>query len=147
MECGLWPFGFLIFLCLLIIIYGTFLTLISKNPENDDVLNREIFQLNGKSYSLWPITHFVLYFVLGYYCPCYWKEFTLIGVGWEAFESINGKDKSKHHVVSTNSGKQYTEWWSGSISDIIANSLGLASGILTGNYFRQEQETNKCTKC
>lgn len=148
MECALWALGILVFLCLMIIIYGSVLENLPVERENADILNSELFKIRGKSYSIWPVSHFVLYFILGYHCPCYWKELTLIGIGWEAFESINGSDKSKHHVVKTDAGKQYTDWWAGSISDIIANSLGLAFGIVAGNSMRKDPPlATECPSC
>lgn len=148
MECALWALGILIFLCILILVYGTVLEKAPGEREDIDVLNTEIFTVGGKSYSIWPISHFILYFILGYHCPCYWKEFTLIGVGWEVFESIKGDDKDKHHVVNTTNGKQYANWWAGSLSDIVANSLGLATGIIAGNSIRKDAPlSTECPSC
>lgn len=80
----------------------------------------------------WNITHFVLYFLLGYFYSGIQEMlfFTLIGIAFEIYEETK-KEFLKMFDVSN-------DWWKGNNTDIMSNSLGLILGnyvaYMTGKY-------------
>ena len=72
-----------------------------------------IYSLNG-----WSISHLLLYIVLGYLAPDYWKELILIGVLFEIYEYFLEFIMKYKYVTSK------------LISDSIINSLGVLIGVL-----------------
>lgn len=99
----------------------------------DKILNATIGKINDPvlcpvlpsgTVTGWSITHFVLYFLLGYFYSGIQEMFlfTLIGIAFEIFE-----DTKKEFLMMFNISN---DWWKGNNTDIMANSLGL----ITGNY-------------
>ena len=93
-------------------------------------------------YSLWPVSHFILYMFLGYLAPSWWLLWICLGILWELFEygcgqivkglqSKGGKianfgTKARKMIVM-----QYEEEWvCGNKSDILFNIVGLVFGIM-----------------
>jgi hypothetical protein len=139
-PCGAFTMKLMLGTALAIIIYGKILQKYSTNRETTDPLNSELISIKGKSYSWWPISHFLMHTIIGFFCPCYWKQAFLAGIGWEIFETASSSaPANKHHVVNKADGKlQYTDWWAGSNTDIVINGIGLATGIALGNLYRKQ---------
>jgi len=113
-----------------------------------DILNYTVFKINDVSYSLWPVSHFLLYFIIGLFCRDHWVFILFIGVLWEFFEYVFGnilyqndfieenedgivsfyKDKNIHTIKSKN---QYNKkWLTFNKTDIVFNTLGYISGLI-----------------
>ena len=76
----------------------------------------------------WAMSHFILYFILGYLYPDNLLLFTLIGVLWEFLEQCV-------HVKSLYDDEPIKEkWWVGKMSDIGVNSFGLILGNSISPY-------------
>ena len=109
-------------------------------------MNRVIFNLPviGKV-SGWPLSHFVLFLVLGLLFPGCDLLVLSIGVGWEIWEEIFGRyvvgDREKVPLFYSDSSKeedldiQYTRWWSGSLKDVGFNFVGFYFGKLVVHTF------------
>jgi len=121
---------------LLIIMYFFVLKIVFgiDNIPGNDFMNRMAFDLKitetlfgEKCCSMWPISHFILYFILGLLFPeC---DVLVLGLGilWEVFEGVFGTFENKlrnsgsekvKHVEYSNS------WWLGSYKDILFNFAG-----------------------
>ena len=139
--------------CLVIIIS------IIRHFTNKDIMSPTVFKsewmgsLTGESgvYSLWPISHFVLYVIIGFLAPSWWWLWILIGVLWELFESygllltkpavelVFGKFNTGKKTTRL-SGEQYEDQWvCGKGSDILFNMLGLGVGILLSKTCKEEK--------
>lgn len=100
----------------LLLMYG-YKSLIDKDPLNKNI----------NCFTLWEISHLLLYIVLGYLIPDWFIQLTLVGIGWEIVEVLLGKLSTPTRNKIT--GKT-TNWWTGSFRDIIFNTLGFAIGSL-----------------
>ena len=100
-------------------ILGIILIIIRRYIINRDIyfLKKETF--NGCDY--WCLSHYVLYFLLGFYAPKYWYISVVISILWECIEYF--ANKSDFMGV----GKYIT--YAG-IKDIVINTRGLLLGIL-----------------
>jgi hypothetical protein len=97
-----------------------------------------LFCENG-NYCLWPVSHFIMYLMLGYIAPNYWWLWLLTGISWELLEAIIGRiiqniyNKGLNNdsvVLKDNNNLQYTsKWMCGMKSDILFNSMGLLIGL------------------
>lgn len=96
-----------------------------------DPLNKVIFNWGGDCCSSWPMTHLVVFALLGATVPqsCLLPTF-LIGILWEIVETIVGIATSlPKHILRTDETVQYDKsWWTGSIKDVLFNGLGLLIG-------------------
>lgn len=130
---------------ILIFIYWCFLLLYSNNDDDNiakniarkDIFNVKLFSLPffDNCCSAWPLSHVVLYFIVGFLAPDCWKLTFILGIFWEILEIIMGKiiigkggyqgrRKNKHSEV------EYSDsWWAGSWKDIVMNFIGLAIGV------------------
>ncbi len=81
-----------------------------------------------KCCSIWPVSHFILYTVLGFVAPsCTGLLFTT-GILWELFE--HGASGFLPNPANLNPDGQYsTRWWGANLWDIPANGLGLLAGV------------------
>ncbi len=127
-------------LVILIWIYGFALRVYGKGLRAPyDILNKKLFswKLFGDSCcSFWPISHFILFFILGAIWPGCHILLLIAGVLWEIMEEIGGRTgdlfyKRIHPSKSKKKFKnlEYTRWWSGSIKDIVFNVAGLYLGV------------------
>ena len=123
---------------LLIVIYFPILKARFGNVYSyRDKMNKVLFRLPGiGDVSGWPLSHFILFFILGILFPdC---DFIVItaGVIWEIWEEVYGryilKDPSNTPSHTSEAGFrpdiQYERWWSGSVKDIVFNILGFYLG-------------------
>ena len=116
---------------LFIVIYTIILCCIKslENIHKIDFMCKPIFNIKGHDYTLWPISHFLMYFVLAFVCREHWKMFLVLGIIWELFETwlgyvIDVKDRKP-------STKDYNEnWLSGNVDDIIFNIAGYICGSI-----------------
>jgi len=84
--------------------------------------------------SWWPISHFILFFILGYFFPECWGYLIFFGILWELFEVVMFYVTSQEtQVVRTADRRiEYTNnWWAGSYKDVLMNTLGATGGYLT----------------
>lgn len=67
--------------------------------------------------TIWSVTHFITFYIVGKLCPNQYFKFFIMGVLWEGFEKNYGIVTGKE-LYWTSNGIQ------GQISDIIMNTLG-----------------------
>ena len=102
-------------------------------------------------YSVWPISHFILYMFLGYLSPSWWWLWICVGIGWEILEYSCGlivyKLQSKEgtaslgHKVEKMFMPQYEEEWvTGQKSDVLFNISGLALGLFISKLYKPEHQ-------
>ena len=108
-----------------------------------------LYNITGefKNFSWWPISHFVMYIILGAIAPEYWLLWFCIGIGWEILESGAGKiipAAGLNKLVRRLDGqKQYGDnWMSGSLTDVIFNGAGLGIGILLSRMINRKKSKN-----
>jgi hypothetical protein len=100
-------------------------------------------------YSLWPISHFILYVFLGYLSPSWWWLWICLGIGWEFFEYSCGLlvRKLQSKEGTSNLGQkaekmfmpQYgEEWVSGCQSDVLFNISGLVIGLMMSKLYKTD---------
>jgi hypothetical protein len=101
---------------LLIYIYPVFRTDLMERP----------FGRNGWMYG-WPLSHMLLFFILGLASPRHWFVFFMLGVLWEIIEFV------------TNAIQWDSEYWYAISYDIVMNGVGLALGTGLGLALRKSQ--------
>ena len=74
--------------------------------------------LNVRFPLFWLLSHFIMYFFIGYFAPKYWFIATILGYLFEHFE----KYLHDHHDMPIYHNLK---------GDILANSLGLLCGIVS----------------
>lgn len=140
------------FVVLIIVVYFISLRLISiSNPElggvtQIDIMNRKVFNFDilENCCSWWPISHFILFFILGVFFPQCWLQILSLGVLWELIEvGLSKVAKTERQQVTTKTGdvEYSTNWWAGSTKDIVMNFAGFGCGWLVSKL-----RTKKC-KC
>ena len=138
-QCGgSYKLMFLIFA--MILAYNMFMAVYWPNNSRVevDVLNRKVFDFDyfmGNCCSMWPISHFIFFFILGLLFPQCDVPVIAAGILWEIAEesiSIIRKTQNTRHIVNTSeSGLQYRDsWWAGSMQDILFNIVGFYFGKL-----------------
>jgi hypothetical protein len=127
-------FGFCVLLLLasavLIIEYHLFYV---GNDPGRDFLNHLIFRWQDDCCSWWPMTHFVLFFIIGTLVPDKGIiPIYIMGILWEVFENIVGRSTNMpKNVIRSNNKLQYNYlWWSGSLKDVWFNGVGLCMGYV-----------------
>lgn len=124
---------FLIATGVVIFIYWLLLYAIGKKtiPQND-FMNIKIFNIESleNCCSLWPISHFVLFAILGYKYPTCDAPILLLGVLWELFEMIwsNFVKEERQYVIQNDTLEYSSNWWAGSFKDILFNVAGFYFG-------------------
>lgn len=94
-----------------------------KKHQALDAMKTPIFQILGRSFTVWPLTHFLLYFTVGYLYPKS-QRVLYIGVAWELFEQLMS-------VLEKRCGKgNKNKWWESDPTDIIFNALGFYMGVV-----------------
>ena len=73
-----------------IFLYKKLLNFIFKTKfiADKDPFNNIVFTYNGKGYSWWPISHFLIHFFLTLLFPESWGILILFGIIWELIENI-----------------------------------------------------------
>lgn len=113
-------------------IYFSIVSLFFKGFNHRDYLNTIIYsdKCLGKV-SWWPVTHFVLYFILGLLFPDCDLIIIIVSFLWEAFEEFLGRflydNDIKMPFQDGTYEVQYKRWWRGSWFDILYNLSGYYS--------------------
>jgi hypothetical protein len=147
-----------IYLKKLVPVYAAFLILFSvysiyvgargfATINQRDFLNFKLGECNGHQIYGWGISHVVMYFIIGATYPEYWKEAFIIGVMWEAVETLLGPIcVNKVETSGAPSDVAYDLWWSGSITDLFLNGFGLICGIWMSSSWKWEKRRKKAKK-
>ena len=154
-QCKLWKcnncygvYVIFIIVILILFIYGSYLvaTYGFNNLVANDFMNQTVFKLpSGEPISYWPISHFVLFLILGFLFPGCWLLLIVAGILWEVFEMAMGKvmNRSYHHVTRTNGNVQYEQWIQGSFMDIFMDIGGIIVGLLLRYIVDSCRNSNK----
>jgi hypothetical protein len=133
--CGVSPI-------LYIVIYNKCLSRkFGKEFSKKDPMNVLLISYGKIRIGFWSISHF-FYYLLCTYCSRD-KEIVifLTGIGWEVLEDIisvyvKKKEFGKKHGRRLMGSEtiHYTDWWSGSVLDIVVNTFGIATGYILRIY-------------
>jgi hypothetical protein len=105
-------------LCILLII-GYQLLIQSINHET--LVDPLLYDINGTFINGWLISHYVVFFLAGYFYPTTFKLAMIIGIIWEISEyTISYFSKIMNDSLGI--------WWYGQYKDVIVNLLGFISG-------------------
>lgn len=133
----------MILVSIIIIIYHI---LIIRNDVSSDNLNQKIFTIGNDCCSYWPITHFILYLILGTISKIEnYFYIIVLSIIWEYTEELfgilnNPKYINIPYLFNKNikdpdiSKYEYKQFWEGSKKDIIFNILGLFVGYFIKSY-------------
>ena len=115
--------------------------------------SQSLYNVTGeyKCLSWWPISHFIMYVVLGAVAPEYWLLWFCIGIGWELLEWGGGKMLSaagRDNLIRSHDNRtQYGDnWVAGSVTDVIFNGVGLGVGILLSRMMCKVQPKQESYK-
>lgn len=113
--------------------------------SENDFLNKKIFDINGFYLSGWGLSHIIMYFIIGCMYPYCWKEAMVIGIIWEAIETIMGSifTNKPNKSMITNKTTVYDLWWSGSLVDLVFNAFGFLMGAGVAYYLKQRKGDKK----
>lgn len=116
---------------------------------HNDVMNRIVIDLSGQRLSWWRISHFLMYFVLGFLFPQCWLFLVIVGFLWEVFEftiqyfayqnrrTVDNQNRQSYRQQTASPAIDYdTVWWTGSFQDIVYNLLGLFVGVMLARIIR-----------
>lgn len=123
---------------ILIVLYWMFLLSTNGWVEHKAVLSDPMnyiafnFPFLEQCCSWWPISHFILFFIIGLLFPGCDYFAILAGIGWELVEvgMYHALNKDRQGVRNLNSNfVEYSEsWWAGSFKDIFMNIIGFYTG-------------------
>lgn len=110
--------------------YGTDVKAIMADPLNRIVVDVPIIE---NCCSWWPISHFILFFIIGVLFPECDVEAITCGVLWELFEvgAHYAIGKERQYVRKQDAIEYSQSWWAGSFKDIFFNIAGFYLGKLT----------------
>lgn len=140
-DCG-GAYQILLIVFVVIVFYFFFLrgAYEKNNVIHNDFMNLKVFDFDmlENCCSLWPLSHFVLFFVLGMLFPDCGIPLITLGIVWEGFETIvSSVGKEDRQWVRDKRSKggskkiEYSEnWWAGSMKDILMNITGFVCGYL-----------------
>jgi len=74
----------------------------------------------------WPLSHILMFFILGLVAPRYWFVLFMLGVLWELAELVSAAVHPKK------------EYWYAIAYDIVLNAMGLSLGASLGVLLRKE---------
>ena len=92
------------------------------------IINSEIYFLKKETFNdcdYWCLSHYILYFLLGFYAPKYWYISVIISILWEYTEYLITKYSDYIDFMGI---RKYISY-SGS-KDIVTNTQGLLLGML-----------------
>lgn len=128
---------------ILIVLYWMYLAIRYgfESTVYHDFMNRKVFDLPWleNCCSWWPLSHFIVFFILGVFFPS--CDVLVIGAGilWELFEMVMAKlfNRQRQGIRRDTSNRvEYSSnWWAGSLKDIIFNILGFYSGKIFAMIF------------
>lgn len=151
---GMWKiftvivFMIIIYWFILLRVHGT-----EHNAVNGDFMNHIVFETSflENCCSWWPISHFILFTVIGFLFPDCDLMAILAGIGWELAEVgvYYTIGEQRQGVRRPGSSKiQYSgSWWNGSYKDIFMNIAGFYTGkalsIACGKGVCEEDKNEK----
>jgi len=133
-----------LFIVIVICIYWVVLRLAyGDDVINNDFMNKMVFSLPGfeNCCSWWPISHFILFFIIGLLFPYCGLVAMTGGIIWELIEVfLSTLQRAPRQGIRTKGGNvQYSQnWWAGSFKDIIANFAGYYTGKLVITLCRKK---------
>lgn len=140
-QCQECKGAYKIFFIIFIIISFYFVTLKLFYNTDEEKIQNDVLNVKVKDVpflenccSWWPISHFILFFVLGLLFSKCGVLVISIGIGWEIFETILsylGNNEERQAIRESNTSDDYEyshNWWAGSTKDIIMNILGFLTG-------------------
>ena len=108
-----------------------------NNPDYHDPLMKQlgIFDLDG-----WSLAHIGFFALLGYLYPDTFVVAMGLGIGWELFEQVLGKNRPGAlggfgDCITTDPAVE-GPWWFGRISDIVMNVLGFMLGVWLRSWIK-----------
>lgn len=120
----------------IVLYFGFLITTYGDKASYNDILNIRILPVrNTTCCSSWPISHFVLFAIMGFLYPQYWLPILAAGVTWEVIEGIinflhnQGRNHATRSVESSLHVVEYETWWAASNKDIGFNIAGQLLGI------------------
>ena len=109
-----------------------------------DPINKKLFSIFGFPISSWPLSHFVVYFLLTIIFPTYWLWILCGSILWEGVELFMKKVASEKTLSRTartrigSSGEyQYLTYWESAWEDIIINTLSILLALLIMRFFKK----------
>lgn len=133
------PIIILIFIGVIILSFYVIAYVNQNVKKINDPLNKILYELPGSQATIWQLSHFIVYFILGFFFPFCDLPVILIGIIWELIEHIFGFLLPPIKVISKNGNISNVQWWHGSVYDIFVNILG----FYLGKYFRLKQNSKK----
>ncbi len=129
------PILILIIIAVLIVfIYSLLLKYSKYNTSKTEGIVAKILYFNSKWEDVfWQMTHFVLFFILGFFFPSCDIVIIALGVIWELLESALGQFMPRifrsTQFKSCRSGDlEKYQWWHGSAIDIMIDIIGFYIG-------------------
>jgi hypothetical protein len=118
----------LIPVALIVFIYYQSLKNTSTNIASADILNRfyYICPFTNEWSSLWPVSHFVAFALVGFLFPQSFIFIAVAGIIWESFESI--VEIFIQQTTTVDENVEYTIWWGSLLKDIAYNLAGYLVG-------------------
>lgn len=99
-----------------------------------DLMNQKVFSISmlDNCCSWWPISHLILFFILGLLFPYCDVPIITAGIIWELIEMILSKIFNRRRQGMRVKGSETIEysgnWWAGSFKDILFNIIGFYLG-------------------
>lgn len=135
-KCG-GAYRIFIFVFFVMVVYWFYLKLAfdSKDMIHNDFMNKKVFDfpLLGNCCSFWPISHFILFFILGLLFPDCDIPIITIGILWEFFEmGLSYVIGDEIHAVrrGVKDIEYISSWWQGSTKDVVMDVAGFYLGKL-----------------
>ena len=149
--------GVFVILCVIavfVFLYWIFLMLRHRttNITPYDTLNREVIRTSYmRPLSSWPLSHFILFFILGFLYPSCYVLILSLGIVWEGVEVLLSKVfRRSYQGVRSDTGLEYQDnYWAGSFRDIVMNFAGFGLGYAFRSWMegikeiQERQGTNR----
>jgi hypothetical protein len=125
-----------------ILYYHVYLKKVCKsNPAKCDFMNKILINVNDGCCSYWPLSHFIMHFVLAFIYPETWPLLLVFGILWEGFEYVSGLYERTKKKDPT---RQYSEkWWAPNIADLFLNIIGMLLGLAFRKLYDNHQLKKK----
>ena len=109
-----------------------------------DPINKKLFSIFGFPISSWPLSHFVVYFLITIIFPSYWIWIICGSILWEGVELFMkevASEKTLSRTARTRIGSsgeyQYLTYWESTWEDIIINTLSILIALLIMRFFKK----------
>lgn len=131
-KCGGVYVIFLVVILAIFFYWALMVWVMKKDMVHNDVMNQKVFTMNvfPGCCSWWPVTHFILFFIIGLFYPNCGVVAMVGGALWELWETLIGSLTPKEKQNGTQNTLEYSQWWSGSIKDLAFNFAGFYSAKL-----------------